>query len=165
MLLWLLCVLIICFRNQKPILLFIGVSTIIYLVIKFVNDHQLEKLQRSKDIKEINDVAITKKLLLESFQQWQEIDGPQAFISHPTLISIYYHLCGKASTAQMRDDIRYSIRFAERYLQPDVTSKERRDALYNCIKYLDVFINDPIYSDTVVLLHDYLSEAVTVPPQ
>lgn len=157
LILWLLCLLIICFRNQKPILLFIGISTIIYLIIHYVNNHQIDKTTRQKLEKEKAEAEATKTLLSATFMQWQEIDGPYEFIYHPTLINVYYHLCQKAVDRQSRENVRSSIQYAEMYLQHDLSSKEKRDALYNCIKYLDIFINDPTYADTVVLVYDYLT--------
>ena len=160
----LLCLLIICFRNHKSILLFLSVTTIIYLIIQFINMKQSGQESKAQAEREYMENQNVKTLLRSTFDQWQEIDGPSAFLKHPVLIHVYYHLCELAQNdATMRESVRSSIKAAERYLQtPD--EKAQREALYNCIKELDIFIDDPTYVENVILIHDYLQSA-TVPPQ
>lgn len=159
---WILCLLIICFRNQKPILLFIGISSIIYLVIQYCNNLQIDKKRRAQQVQADAQKAVTKSLLASAYQQWQEIDGPEAFIQHPILISVYFHLLEQATDLDTREKVRSSIHYADVYLSHQAADKrEKQDALYNCIKLLDGFINDTSYTDTVVLIHDYLTTVKT----
>ena len=154
MLLWLLCLLIICFRNQRSIVLFIGISTIIYLVIRCLNERQSQRISKARYDQEQKEGLAVRELLSNSYEQWQEIDGPMEFVRHPTLIYAYFHLSqvASASSPDVRagEGLRYSIQFAQRYLQPDLKINDRREALYHCIKNLDVFIDDPSYTDTVL---------------